>query len=131
VIGIDTNILIRAAVGDDVDQAERARRFLATLTSDDPGYVSLVTLVEAVWVLQRAYRADREDVGRFIDTLLQSRELIIQASDVVRRALSDSRQSGSDFSDAVIALLGIDAGSDFTVTFDRRAAELPGMRLLE
>jgi hypothetical protein len=30
----------------------------------------------------------------------------------------------------VIAHLGIDAGSDVTVTFDRRAAGLPGMRLL-
>jgi predicted nucleic-acid-binding protein len=130
-IGIDTNVLIRDAVGDDVEQAKQARRFLATLTQDDPGYVSLVTLVEAVWVLQRAYRVERDDIERFVETLLRSRELVVQASDVVRRALSDSRESGADFSDSVIALLGVDAGSDFTVTFDRRAAELPGMRLLE
>lgn len=130
-IGIDTNVLIRDAVGDDVGQAKQARRFFGTLTQDDPGYVSLVTLVEAVWVLQRTYRADPEDIERFVETLLRSRELFVQASDVVRRALSDSRQTGADFADSVIALLAIDAGSDFTVTFDRRAAELPGMRLLE
>lgn len=129
-IGIDTNVLIRDAVQDDPVQSPQARRFLAGLTQDDPGFISIVTMVEAVWVLKRAYSADAESIVRFVTTLLAAREIVVQAPEVVRRAMRDSREGGADFVDAVIATLAIDAECDATVTFDRAAAELPGMRLL-
>lgn len=130
-IGIDTNVLIRDAVNDDPVQSPQAHRLLASLTHEDPGFVSLVAVVEAVWTLKRAYRADAASIQRFVSALLAAREIVVQAPDVVRRALNDARETGADFSDAVIALLAIDADCDYTVTFDRNAAKLPGMLLLE
>jgi predicted nucleic-acid-binding protein len=130
-IGIDTNVLIRDAVQDDPTQSPQARAFLASLSEADPGFVSVVTMMEAVWTLTRTYRVDREGVFRFVSTLLAAREIVVQAPDVIRRAMREARDNDGEFADAVIAILAIDADCDYTVTFDRAAAKLPGMTLLE
>ena len=56
VIGLDTNILVRYLTQDDPVQSRRAsdvieRRF----TDEDPGYVSVVAIVETVLVLDRSF----------------------------------------------------------------------------
>lgn len=55
-IGIDTNVLVRATVRDDDAQAQRADAFLETLTREKPDYVTHIVLVELWWVLTRAYK---------------------------------------------------------------------------
>jgi predicted nucleic-acid-binding protein len=130
VIGVDTSVLVRLVVEDDPKQANLVEQFFAALTTESPGFVSLATLIETVWTLRRTYKFDQPSISRFVYGLLGSRELVVQAPDVVRRATQDSMESKTDFSDAIIAHLGIDADCDYTVTFDKRAAALPGMRLL-
>ncbi|HWT33462.1 MAG TPA: type II toxin-antitoxin system VapC family toxin [Microbacterium sp.] len=129
-IGIDTNVLVRDAVQDDPIQSPQARDFLSQLSESEPGFVSIVTMIEAVWTLRRAYRIDRDGIFLFVSTLLSAREIVVQAPDVIRRAMNEARQADAEFADAVIALLGVDAECDYTVTFDRAAAELPGTKLL-
>ena len=63
--------------------------------------------------------------------LVNAREIRVQSPDVVRRAVRLLEAGTGDFSDAVIVLLGTEAGCDDTVTFDKDASTLPGMRLLE
>lgn len=128
-IGIDANVLIRDAVQDDPVQSPIATRFLRGLSEEDPGFVSIVALIETTWTLRRSYKIEPAMITLFVQRLLKSREIVVQASGVVRRALNDA--GGADLADALIAHLAIDADCDFTVTFDSRAAELPGMRLLE
>jgi predicted nucleic-acid-binding protein len=130
VIGVDTNVLVRYVTQDDPIHSALANRVLAQFSADFPMFVSLVALVEAVWVLRRSYRIDEVTVTNFVDSLLAAPEVVVQAPDVVRRALTLSREHTTSFSDAVIAMLGIDADCDETLTFDKRASELPGMRLL-
>ncbi len=129
-IGVDTNVLVRYVTQDDPIHSALANRVLAQFSADFPMFVSLVALVEAVWVLRRSYRIDEVTVTNFVDSLLAAPEVVVQAPDVVRRALTLSREHTTSFSDAVIAMLGIDADCDETLTFDKRASELPGMRLL-
>lgn len=62
--------------------------------------------------------------------LLQARELVVQAPDVVAKAVRLVSDDGTEFSDAVISLLGAEAECEYTVTFDPRTSTLPGMRLL-
>lgn len=50
-IGIDTNVLVRYIMQDDPKQSARATRLIEGLTSDRPGVVPLVTVVELVSVL--------------------------------------------------------------------------------
>lgn len=130
-IGVDANVLIREAVQDDPIQSPIASRFFDGLTAEDPGFVSMVALVETTWTLRRAYKFDADSIALFVRRLLASREVVVQGSAAVRRALRDADESGADLSDAIIAHLAIDVDCDYTVTFDKRAAALPGMLLLE
>jgi predicted nucleic-acid-binding protein len=55
-IGLDTNILVRYLAEDDPVQSPKAREIIERrLTEADPGFISVVTIAETVWVLDRAY----------------------------------------------------------------------------
>jgi predicted nucleic-acid-binding protein len=131
VIGLDTNVLVRYLAQDDPAQAAAATRLVEGLTSEAPGFISTVTLVETVWVLARAYRTPRAQIATILEGLLRSQELVIEAAESHYLALGLYRSTAVDFSDAVIAQAGRRAGCAETVTFDRRAAAGAGMRLLE
>jgi predicted nucleic-acid-binding protein len=129
-IGVDTNVLVRFLARDDEKQFVRAQRFFSERTVGDPAFIALVVVIESVWVLRGRYRLGMEAIAKAILALLTADEVVIQAPDVVRRAIRDTHGTGIDLADAIIAHLGIDSGCDYTVTLDRRAAELPGMRPL-
>ncbi|CAN5560235.1 PIN domain-containing protein [soil metagenome] len=128
-IGLDTNVLVRYATQDDRLQAALAERVISSLTADRPGFVSQIALVECVWVLRRLFEGDDESISTFVTYLLDAREIVVEHSDRVRTALSATR-GGAEFTDALLALAGTAAGCDHTVTFDRRAARVGGMRLV-
>jgi predicted nucleic-acid-binding protein len=129
VIGLDTNVVIRYLVQDDPDQSPIATELIDQLTETDPGYLSLVTVVELYWVLRRAYKVPATRCVELLEGLLDARELRIDRDAIVRAALTVTR-GGHDFADAVIAELGRTAGCDRTATFDQRAAGDGAMQLL-
>ena len=49
--GLDANVLVRYIMQDDPRQSPKATRLVESLTSEQPGFVSLVAVVERVWVL--------------------------------------------------------------------------------
>lgn len=130
-IGIDTNILIRHVMHDDMRQADIAEEFLGALTVDDPGFVSIATMLETVWTLDRRYGLSLPSIARFVHRLLESKEIVVQFPDLVRRGFAHALDVNGGFADAVVGLLGIDAGCDYTVTFDKKGARLPGVKLVE
>jgi predicted nucleic-acid-binding protein len=129
VIGLDTNVVVRYLVQDDPDQSEVAVALVDELTETDPGYLSLVTVVEIYWVLRRAYKVGADRWVELLEGILDARELRVDRDAIVRSALTASR-GGLDFADAVITELGRVAGCDHTVTFDQRAARNGAMQLL-
>jgi len=129
VIGLDTNVVVRYLVQDEPDQSSMASTVIDALTEKDPGFLSLVTVVELHWVLRRAYKISTARSAELVEGLLNARELRVDQDSIVRAALTASRK-GPDFADAVIAELGRAAGCEHTVTFDQRAAQSNGMRLL-
>jgi len=129
VIGLDTNVVVRYLVQDEPDQSATAATVIDALTEKDPGFLSLVTVVELYWVLRRAYKISTARCAELVEGLLDARELRVDQDSIVRAALTASR-GGLDFADAVIAELGRVAGCEHTVTFDQRAAQSNEMRLL-
>lgn len=128
-IGIDTNVLVRFLVADDKEQAARAADFMASLTTKEKGHLSVIVLVEAFWVLSRGYALPGDEIVRAFRALLSAPELEVAHPDAVREALSGV-EGGFDFADALIARLHQEAGCSTTVTFDKKAGRLPGMRVL-
>jgi predicted nucleic-acid-binding protein len=130
VIGFDTNILVRYLVEDDPEQTRLADRLIDSLTSANPGWIGLTALAETVWVLTRTYRLNRRRIVPILESLLVSREIVIEQSEMVREALRLYLSGKADFPDCLIALSARAAGCSRTVTFDRRAARDAGMELL-
>lgn len=128
--GLDTNVLVRFLVQDDAAQAKAAQELMATFTEAEPGFICREVLVELVWVLERAYALSRADIAQTIDGLLEARELVIETGDRAAIAVDRYRKGGAGFADQMIALAGQGAGCGKTVTFDRKAAGLPGMSQL-
>ena len=129
-IGIDTNLLIRLAMQDDPVQCAKVDLFLASLSRQDVGFVSLVTLIESVWVLEKRYGLPKLDVIRFVQELLAAPELRLERDSAVSEALQRFNSSVADFADCLIERVSHHAGCTHTVTFDIAASKSPGMVLL-
>jgi predicted nucleic-acid-binding protein len=115
---------------DDAEQAALANTVFAELTVVAPGFVCREVLVELVWVLQKIYRLPRTDIADAVEGLLGAREIVVESADQVAVAVDRLRKGGAGFADQMIALAGQGAGCGKTITFDRKAAGLPGMTLL-
>lgn len=129
-IGLDTNVLLRFFLQDEPDQSARAAVLMGNLSLREPGYISSVTLVESVWVLERSYQKPKRDVVFFVQGLLDSKQLVLEDHDAVAGALRRFNESNADFADCFIERLGHSAGCTGTMTFDIRASKSAGMVLL-
>ena len=129
-IGLDTNVVVRYLTRDDPVQWPLALKLIRSLSPDSPGFLSLIVLVEIVWVLEDSYSFSRERIEEVVDTLLRSRELIIERADLARQSLRTFSTSRADFADCLIGGCARAAGCSHTATFDRKAAASIGMHLL-
>lgn len=125
-IGLDTNILVRYFTQDEPAQSRRATRIIESLTEEEPGFISLVVMVETVWVLRRVYRLSSKQIAQSIERILQADTFAVQNEQQVFTAMTALKTGVGSFSDALIAALGVWAGCAATVTFDREAAQLKG-----
>jgi predicted nucleic-acid-binding protein len=130
-IGLDTNILIRYLTQDDPVQAAKATEILERrLTPKNPGFVSVVAMVETVWVLDRAYELPAREIAAAVERLLQVEVLVIEDEQEVFTAMIALKQGRGSFADALIAELGAKAGCTRTLTFDQKAVRYPRFELL-
>jgi len=129
-IGLDTNILVRYLAQDDPVQSARATRIVERrLTENQPGFISLVAMVETVWVLDRAYGLPALEIARAIERILQADTLLVQNEQEVFTAMIALKTETGSFSDGLIAALGRWAGCSSTLTFDKKATRLKGFEL--
>jgi predicted nucleic-acid-binding protein len=128
--GLDTNVLVRFLVQDDAAQFARASQRIEHLSKENPGFISLVTMVETVWVLDRLYGFSAIQIARAIERILQAGTLVVQNEQEVFTAMVALKTGQAAFADALIGALGAWAGCSATLTFDRKAARLPHFQLL-
>src|SRR6516225_9716637 len=86
-IGLDTNIVVRYLMHDDAAQTAAAVKVIDSLSQDSPGFLSQIVIAELVWVLEVCYRFNKNEVESVLDTLLRSRELVIERAEIVAQAL--------------------------------------------
>ena len=130
-IGLDTNVIVRYLVKDDPTQSALAVKFIRSLSADDRAFVSLVVTAELIWVLESCYGFNRSELVDVIESLLSSKELVLEKAELVSQAAHLFGLGRADFSDYVIEKSCRAAGCLHTVTFDQKAANAAGMRLLE
>lgn len=129
-IGLDTNIVVRYLTHDDAAQTAAAVRIIESLSQDSPGFLSLIVIAELVRVLEASYRFKKHEIEHVLDTLLRSKELVIERAEIVSQALRKFSATRADFVDCLIERSGHAAECQYTVTFDQNAANAAGMKLL-
>lgn len=115
----DSNVLIRAAVQDDLHQTRRAAK---TLAEADLIAVPVPVLCEFVWVLRRGYKKSAADVSNAIRRLMRTANVVMNRP-AVDAGLS-ALDAGGDFADGVIAYEGEWLGAEEFVSFDSKAVSL-------
>jgi predicted nucleic-acid-binding protein len=129
-IGLDTNVLVRYLTQDDAIQSLQATTLIERrLTEQNPGFISVVAMAETVWVLERAYGLNANQIAAAIERTLQANVLVVENEQQVFMATIVLREGRGSFADALIAALGARAGCSYTATFDRKALRLPGFAL--
>jgi predicted nucleic-acid-binding protein len=93
---LDTNILVRFAVNDDVGRVAQARRAIGTQAM----WVSVTVLLELEWVLRSRYGYERKDIHTFLTHLLETANVNVEDETQAATAL-DWYSDGSDFADAL------------------------------
>jgi predicted nucleic-acid-binding protein len=130
--GIDTNLLVRYIVQDDLAESKIAVVVLERkIGPANPGFIGQIVLCELVWVLRRAYGYKKEDVIRTLRQLFDSRELVFENVACARMALAAYEKGQADFSDYFIGMINHQNGCDCTLTLDRHAGESPHFKLAE
>lgn len=119
----DTNVLVRAAVGDDPVQSPAAAKALraATLIA-----VTNPALCEFVWVLSRAYKRSAADIAAAIRSLLAADN--VAADRLAVEAGLAFLEGGGDFADGIIAYEGTQLGAEVFLSFDAHAVALARVR---
>jgi len=119
---VDTNVLVRLVTRDDARQAASADAFIRK-----GGWVSLLALTEAVWVLAAVYERKAAGLVTAIEMLLNHEQLVLQDADAVAAALDLFRSRPLlGFSDCLILQVARKAGHLPLGTFDRGLGKVEG-----
>jgi len=114
----DTNILVRAILGDDDRQSPLAK---AELSNADEIALSSTVLCELVWVLSRGYKVRSTELAWVVRTLING-DCVVLNRPAAEAGLA-MLDAGGDFADGVIAFEGAWLGGEVFLTFDQQTAE--------
>ncbi len=129
-IGLDTNVLVRYIMQDDLKQSPMATRLIEALTAASPGFIPLIVIVELAWVMSAAYELDKLQLIAALEGLLRTKEMVVEGAETVWKALRLYRSTNADFADCLIERAASANGCEKTMTFDRDAAKSAGMALV-
>jgi predicted nucleic-acid-binding protein len=130
-ITADTNVLVRAMLGDDEQEGALAQSELAAA---EIVAIALPSLCELVWVLSQGYQIASDEIADAVRLLTNATNVVVNRPAVeAGLALLDA---GGDFADGVIAYEGRWLGAETFVSFDKKAvkrlmAQSKAARLLE
>jgi len=130
-IGLDTNVLVRYVLRDDVQQAEVVDKLIEKCIAEHVLIViSLLTLQETEWVLRACAKIDKTSIIALFKALLESADVVIETEDILEEALFHFENSNVDFSDCLMVAKYQHLTCDYMVTFDSKAAKIEGAVLL-
>ncbi len=131
-IGLDTNIILRYIVRDDLAQVKIVDSYIEKCCDNDVTlFISNIVLCELVWVLDISYKCEKNQIIRTIEKILQTSQFIFEDRQSAWQALSAYKKSRADFADALIGFTNKSSGCKETITFDKIAAKLPEFKLLQ
>ena len=130
-IGLDTNVLLRYLLQDDPKQTRRVNEIIERqLSEENPGFVSLVTVLEIVWVLRSLLKRSPAEIAAHLEDILAADALEVQNEQQVFEAVFLFKRGAGEFEDALTGAINAWAGCSKTLSFDRRAGKLAHFELI-
>lgn len=131
-IALDTNIIIRFLVCDDEKQAQLVyRRFQQAERRRELFFVSLLVMLETIWVLESLYDLARGEILNSIEDLMLMPIFQFQDYEALQKFLASARQERTDLSDLLIAHSCRASGCRQVLTLDKKASRCQLFQLLK
>lgn len=128
---LDTNVLVRYVVEDDVAQLAAAKRLISRCVGEGLTlYVPVTVVLELEWVLRSNFGFAKDDVLLTLSSLFSAAELTFESERALEVALQLFRKGSADFADCLHVALVTQAGEQPLWTFDKGAAKASGAQLL-
>ena len=128
---LDTNVLVRYLVQDDMAQFAAAKRLIDGCLSEGlPLFVPVTVVLELEWVLRSRFGFAKGDILQALSSLFSATELRLESERALEVALQLLRESQADFADCLHIALAAQAGEQPLWTFDKSAAKVSGAQLL-
>jgi predicted nucleic-acid-binding protein len=128
---LDTNVLVRYVVQDDILQLAAAKRLISRCLAEGLSiFVPVTVVVELEWVLRASFGYIKDDVLQVLSNLFSAAELTFESERALEVALQLYREGSADFADCLHIALATQAGEQPLWTFDKGAAKVLGAKLL-
>ena len=120
-LGVDTSVLLRLFLKDDLDQLAEVRAMIERVAAADGVlYVAQAVLCELVWVLTIKARFTRDQIAEAVQGLIETATIELEGHDAVCAALERHATSNVGFADCLIVENVLAAGAARFATFDKR-----------
>ncbi len=128
---LDTNVLVRYVVLDDVAQLAVATRLIRKCVSvGQTLFVPVTVTLELEWVLRASFEYTKDEVMPVLASLFSAAELTFESEHALEVALQLYREGSADFADCLHVALAAQAGELPLWTFDKRAAKINGAQAI-
>ncbi len=128
---LDTNVLVRALMGDHPEHTPRA---IALLRGESPGLIPVLgpaTLSELVWVLGGPrIGLSRPEIAAMLREVLQFQIEFINRA-VVETAVESYETVSNDWDDCLVAAFALAVSDGRVLSFDRGLDRIPGVTRIE
>lgn len=131
-IALDTNILVRLLIKDDKGQSKIVfNRFKKAENNNEILFISLLVVLELIWVLDSVYDCSREEVVNALEKLTMMPIIQFEKLEVIHELIKYGKNSLIDLSDLLICNSSIASGCIKTITFDKDASKYQLFELLK
>jgi len=129
---IDTNVLVRFLVKDDQKQAEIVRNLFKQVETDQGKlFISLLVILEVIWVLESVYEISRQDILGAFQNLLLMPVLSFDGQMALQAFIQSARSGKEGLADLLIAHVAVESGCSGVLTFDKKASGFKLFQLLK
>jgi predicted nucleic-acid-binding protein len=117
-IGVDTNVLLRAVLDDHPKEASIAKKLLAQLSTDKKLFISSYAILEMVWVL-KVKDYPRKIIFEVVLDLIDSNGIIVGNREIIVSAIERYSNGKADFGDYLIISEGEAYDTPKLASFDK------------
>jgi len=123
-IALDTNALVRLLIEDDEKQALTVKNIIESAEKQGQQILILTeVLIETVWVLESVYECTREDIYRFLETMMYTSIFIFSEPQIIGNVIHHFKRGG-DFADLVIVMQSLNHQAKKNFSFDKKLQKL-------